>query len=326
MSKVKKNLNMEKQIVHYKPQSERTPDSQYESLLLKILSQGNKKTSFHAKAEENKNTGHEYCLETQGHMLQYYLPYGVPITPIRDLSDSYKGAIGEIVGFINGARTLKELVSFGCPKIFWERWVTKEKCEVWGLSEGDLGPGSYGPMLTALPMLDGKTFNQVSALEAQMKRNPFARTNLITTWYTPLAMGDKEQGSPRNVVVAPCHGNIIQFDVMDDRTMNMTVYQRSADTPVGLVLNLSEWVAFGMMVSYIANLKFEWYTHFLPNPQIYDIQIDAVKELLERPARTLPSLYLRPNREITSLVDFRKTDFVLEDYDPHPKMFIPSVV
>ncbi len=317
---------MEKRIIDYRLPGERKPDNQYENLLSNVISHGKQKTSYHAKVQTNKDDGHKYCLESPGQMLQYYLPNGVPITPVRDLSSSYKGAIGEMVGFINGARTLEELMSFGCPKIFWERWVTKEKCDVWGLAEGDLGPGSYGSILTGMPMLDGRTFNQVSALEKQMLKNPFARTNLITTWYTPLAMGDAEQGSPRNVVVAPCHGNIIQFDTMDDRTMNMTVYQRSADTPVGLVLNLSEWVAFGMMVAYIANLKFEWYTHFLPNPQIYDIQFEAVEKLLQREARTLPSLYLRPGREIKSLIDFRKSDFILEDYDPHQKMFIPSVV
>lgn len=317
---------MKKQVVHYKPYTERLPDDQYEKLIRSILENGKQKTSFHAQANENKESGHKFCLETPGKMLQYYIPNGVPITPVRDLSASYRGAIGEMIGFINGARTLKELMFYGCPKIFWDRWVTKEKCDIWGLEEGDLGPGSYGPMFTALPMFDGRTFNQVSALERQMKRNPFARTNLISSWYTPLAMGDKAQGSPRNVVVAPCHGNIIQFDVMNDRTMHMTVYQRSSDVPVGLVLNLTEWVAFGMMVAYIADLKFEWYTHFLPNPQIYDIQFDALREILQREARPLPSLYLQPEREIVSLTDFRKTDFILEDYNPHPKMFIPSVV
>lgn len=317
---------MEKEIVHYKSYKERPVDTQYETLLRKILNTGKKKTSYHAQSEENIKMGHVYTLESQAHMLQYYIPHGVPITPVRDLSTSYKGAIGEVVAFINGAQTLEDLIRYGCPKIFWDRWVTKEKCEVWGLKEGDLGPGSYGPTLTALPTGDGRTFNQIAALERQMIRNPFARTNLLSTWYAPLALGDKEQGSPRNVIVAPCHGNIIQFDVMDDRSMNMNVYQRSADSPVGLVLNLAEWVAFGMKIAYITNLTFEWYTHFVADPQIYDIQIDHVKELLNREPRALPSLYLRPKRPIQSLTDFRKEDFELEDYNPHPKMIIPSVV
>jgi thymidylate synthase len=315
-----------KEIVPYISFSERTPDKQYELVLRDLLEKGKKKTSFHAQNNENKDSGHKYCLELPARMLQYDLSNGIPILPIRDLRTMYKGAIGEVVAFINGAQTLTELISFGCPKVFWDRWVTKEKCDIWGLEEGNLGPGSYGSILTALPLPDGRTFNQVTGLMNQMMKNPFARTNLISTWYAPYAMGDKTQGVPRQVVVAPCHGNLVQFDVMDDRTMHMTLYQRSADMPVGVVLNLTEWVAFGMMVAYMANLTFTYYSHVLPNPQMYDIQTKAVEELISRKPKKLPTLRLDPKREITSITDFRKEDFILEDYDPHEKIIIPAAV
>lgn len=313
-------------LVPYKPFEERTPDSQYETILADLLKKGKKKTSMHAKLPENKGSGHQFCLELPGRMLSYDLSNGVPITPIRDLGTMYKGAIGEVVAFINGAQTIADLQKFGCPKVFWDRWVTKEKCAIFGLPEGDLGPGSYGAVLTKMSMPGGKTFNQIDALMKQMKRNPFARTNLITTWYPPFAMGDTDQGVARQVVVAPCHGNMVQFDVMDDRSMHMALYQRSADMPVGVVLNLAEWIAFGMMVAYLSNLTFTHYTHYLPDPQMYDIQWERVEELLERKPVCLPSLYLRPQREIANITDFRKEDFVLEDYHPYPKMIIPTAI
>lgn len=315
-----------KNIVPYKPFKNRTPDSQYEAILADVLKNGKKKTSMHAKLPENAGSGHKYCLELPGRMLSYDLSNGVPILPIRDLGTMYKGTIGEVVAFINGAQTLDELQKFGCPKVFWDRWVTKEKCDIFGLPEGDLGPGSYGAVLTKMPLSDGRTFNQVGALMQQMKHNPFARTNLITTWYPPFAMGDIEQGVRRQVVVAPCHGNMVQFDVMDDRSTHMALYQRSADMPVGVVLNLTEWVAFGMMVAYLCDLTLTHYTHYLPDPQVYDIQREKVEELLLRAPARLPSLYLRPEREITDITDFRKEDFVLEDYYPHPKMIIPTAI
>lgn len=316
---------MEKEIVFYKPYSERKPDAQYENLL-RDLFDGHKKTSFHPKAKENAGSGHEYCLELPCRNLQFYVPNGAPITPIRDLGKGIFGSIGEMIGFINGARRLHELMEYGCPESFWKPSVTKEKCAVWGLEEGDLGPGSYGPNFTKLPTPDGNTFNQITALNNQIIANPSARTNLISSWYPPLDMGDKTQGSPRKVVVAPCHGNLIQVDVMDDGSMHMTVYQRSSDSPVGLVYNLTQWFAFGLMVAYIGDLKFTWYTHVLPNPQIYDIQFEAVRELLKRETRALPSLYLRPKGSRKQLTDFRMEDFEIEDYFPHLKMKIPSVV
>ena len=315
---------MKQIIIPYKPYEKRTPDDQYRNLLAEILSKGKKKTSFHAHSEENRAIGHTHCLELGARMLRFDLSNGVPISPIRNLNPSYKGAIGEMIGFVNGARTLEDLKSFGCPEIFWRKFVTKEKCAVWGLEEGDLGPGSYGAILTAMPMPDGTTFNQLDAVIKQMQDSSFARTNLLTTWYPPYAIGDKDQGSPRQVVVAPCHGNMVQFSVMDDRTMNMAVYQRSADVPVGLALNLAEWIAFGMMIACVANVTLVEYAHFLPNPQIYDIQKTAAEELISRESRRLPTLTLDPKRIISNIREFRKEDFILTDYDPHEKMIIPT--
>lgn len=314
-------------LIDYKPAAERTPDEQYQALLRKLVKQGKKKEVIHSKLPENANSPHKFCLELSGEMLKYDLSNGVPVLPIRDFSTGYKGAIGEIIAFINGARTLEDLEKFGCPRVFWERWVTADKCANFGLPEHDLGDGSYGAVLTATPMPGGTTFNQVEALIKQMQRMPFLRTHVITTWYPPFDLSDKEQGAPRKVVVAPCHGNMIQFNVFPETgEMDMVHYQRSADAPVGLPLNLIEWTAFGMMVAYMTKLKLRTYTHYLPNPQVYDVQLPQIEELLQREVRTLPTLHLRPNREITSITDFRREDFVLEDYNPHPKMIVESVV
>ncbi len=311
-------------IIPYKPFSERTVDTQYENLLRTILAEGQKKETIHSKLKENKDSGNQYCLELTGEMLKYDLSNGVPILPIRDLGKSYLGAIGEVVAFINGAQTLEELKKFGCPEIFWDRWVTKEKCEIFGLPEHDLGDGSYGAVLARMPF-PGGVFNQVEAMIKQMKRAPYLRTHVLSTWYPPYDLGDADQNSPRKVVVAPCHGTVLQFKVYGNE-MHMVHYQRSADAPVGLVLNLTEWVAFGMMVAYMTGLTFTKYVHYLPDPQIYDIQIESVQELLKREARKLPSLYLRPKRPINSIFDFRKEDFELEDYEPHERMVIKTPI
>ncbi len=313
--------------IDYKPASERTPDTQYQTLLRELVDKGIRKEVIHSKLPENAASEHKCCYELSGRMLSYDLSNGVPVLPIRDFSSGYKGAIGEIVAFINGARTLEDLQKFGCPKIFWDRWVTKDKCAIWGLPEGDLGDGSYGAVLTATPMPNGKTFDQIEALIKQMKKMPFLRTHVITTWYPPYDLSDKDQDSPRKVVVAPCHGNVVQFNVFPDTNeMDMVHYQRSADVPVGLPLNLIEWTAFGMMVSYMTGIKLRSYIHFLPNPQIYDVQIPQIEELLAREPRKLPTLHLRPNREIHSIKDFRREDFVLEDYEPHEKMIVKAVI
>ncbi|MES3005892.1 MAG: thymidylate synthase [Patescibacteria group bacterium] len=294
---------------------------------MKELLAGHKKVTIHASLPENQESEHQFCLELSGRTLSYNLSNGAPVMPIRDLSASFKGAIGEIVAFINGAHTLEDLKKFGCPEIFWGRWVTAEKCANFGLETGDLGAGSYGAVLTATPMPGGKTFNQIDALIRQMKRMPNLRTHVITTWYPPYDLSDKEQDSPRKVVVAPCHGNMVMFNVYPETNeMDLVHVQRSADVPVGLPLNMIEWTAFGMMVSYITGIKLRNYIHMLPNPQIYDIQIPQIQQLLEREVRKLPTMHLRPQREILSITDFRREDFVLEDYHPHEKMMVRAII
>ena len=318
---------MEKSIVRYKPFSERTPDSQYSNILRQVLETGIKKTSIHASLPENQGSGHKYCLELSGLTMKYSLENGVPVTPIRNLGNLWQGAIGEIIAFINGARTLQQLEEYGCPKAFWEKWVTKDKCNSFGLEEFDLGPGSYGAILTHMPGPNGEQpFNQIDALIKQMQEKPFLRTHCLSTWYAPYALGDMTQNSPRKVVVAPCHGNLVQFNVFDNKNMHMVHVQRSADTPVGLALNMVGWPAFGMMTAYMTGLNFTEYHHMLPNPQLYDVQFDIVRELIERKHLKLPSLYLRPGREIKSIYDFRKEDFYLEDYYPHAKVKIPTAI
>jgi ABC-2 type transport system ATP-binding protein len=74
---------------------------------------------------------------------------------------------------------------------------------------------------------------------------------------------------------------MVQFNVFPEAgEMDMVHYQRSADVPVGLPINLIEWTAFGMMVAYMTNLKLRTYTHYLPNPQVYDVQLPQIEELL----------------------------------------------
>ncbi len=312
--------------VNYLPFNERTPDFQYQELLKKIKKTGKDKMPIHVRLSENANSGHQNSREITGAMLQFDMNNGFPVLTERDLSKSFYGAIGELVAFLNGQSTLSGLKKYGCPEVFWRDWVTKEKCEIFGLDEGDLGNGSYGASLGHFQSTKGK-FDQVSAVQRQMEKAPFLRTHVLTTWNPPLSMGDKEQGFKREVVVAPCHGNFIHFILFDDqKELEMTHTQRSADVPVGLQFNLIEWSALGLMVAHLLGYKFTKYTHFLSNPHYYDIQADSVDKLLSFKPKSFPTVILKPNRKVKRLQDFRKEDFVLEDYDPSPWFKIPTPI
>ena len=134
-------------MINYKPLDERTPDTQYQDLLRYIREHGKDKVPIHARLDENKGTGHANSKEVTGRMISYDMSNGFPVLTERNLKKAFRGAIGELVGFLNGAKTLDDLEKYGMPRVWWENWVTKEKCEIFGLPEGNLGDGSYGATL-----------------------------------------------------------------------------------------------------------------------------------------------------------------------------------
>lgn len=312
-------------MIPYKPFKMRPAYSGYRDLLLEIMTKGKDKKTIHASLPQNQASGHKFVRELTGKTLEFQLEDGFPVLPIRDLSKTFKGALGEIIAFLNGATTLEEMENFGCPRVFWEPWVTPEKCAIFGLPEHHLGRGSYGGSLVHFQVDGEKTFDQVLALEKQLQNKPGLRTHVLTTWNPALSMGDRDQGFNREVVVAPCHGNFVHFTLFEDqRELEMTQTQRSADAPVGLQFNLIEWAALGLMISHLLGYRFTKYTHFLSNPQIYDIQFPAVGDMVLREPWPLPTVRIHPDCQAKSIKDFRKTDFVLEDYYPHPGMKIPT--
>lgn len=323
-------------MIEYLPFEKRVPDTQYEDLLRAIMTRGKDKKPIHASLPENAGKGHSYAREFTGKAccLEFDLSNGFPIFGCRDLRKLVPGAIGEISAFVNGARTLDELKKFGCPEQFWKSWVTKEKCERIGLNEGDLGDGSYGPALRAFPTPDfqfqnvEKTFDQLAALNETMGTYAMSRTILMTTWIPHLALGSEAQGFPRKVVVAPCHGTVFHVHIFPElREMEVTCVQRSADAPVGLQFNVSQWCTLGLILSMIHGLKFTKYTHFVSSAQIYDIQFESVEEMLGRTPKIFPTVTLEPTEPYVVPWDLRKEHFKIgEDYDPHPWFVTPTVI
>jgi len=289
-------------------------DNQYKNLLHRIMGSGREVTPIQG----------EKSRMIVGHQMRFRIKDGFPVITERDISKFFHGALGEHIGFLNGARTLDELESYGCPRFFWKRWVTKEKCAKFGLEEGDLGPGSYGAAWTAFPTAGGKPFNQVENLIRQIKETPHMRTNLITSWIPQYAVNGNEE-FPRQVVVAPCHGNVHVFAYPDTGEIDIHhFFQRSGDCPVGLAFNLIQYMAFGLMVAQVTGYTMRELVYYISDAHIYESQYPFVEELLKRKSRSFPTVTLDPS--ITNIFDFRPEHFMLNDYDPHPAMKIPTPV
>jgi len=290
---------------------ERTPDSQYQNALRKIMNEGYEVIPIHG----------EKTKMIPGIQLKYNIDNGFPVITERDLSGIFfNGAIAEHLAFLNGARTQDELEKFGCK--WWSRWVTKEKCQIFGLNEGNLGDGSYGAAWTAFPTKEGENFNQIKEVLKQLKERPYLRTHFISPWIPQYTIQHSER--IRKVVVAPCHGWIHILAFPEKKELIIHHFQRSADFPVGVPFNIIQYAIFGLMVSQIIEYKLKEVIYTFSDAHIYESQFEKVNELISREPRRLPTIKI--NSEINDIFKFRSEHFILEDYEPHPKMNIPTPV
>lgn len=295
------------------PVSERTPDSQYRDRLQYIMDHG----------EMIKDTPQGYgALTVFGHVpaMVFDLKNGAPLTTIRKIS-FWPRAVGELLAFVNGVRSFSGLEKWGCN--WWGQW--QPQTEKFGLDSDDLGPGSYGAafhdfpqpvrlnlILRLLDLIMGrpKGFDQLKHVVGQLQKYPYVRTAFVSPWI-PYYIG---RGGHQKAVVSPCHG-WMHFRVINGR-LDLNMWQRSADFPVGVPSNTIQYAALLMAVAQVTGYKTGKLIHNFSDAHIYENQLPAVEEMLGREPRPLPTMKI--DQSVTDLFAFRPEHFTITDYDPHP--------
>ncbi len=291
-------------MINYLPHEQRTPDIQYKNLLITLRHKGQQVFTQHE----------EYAFRYIGYQLRYDLRNGFPIHTERDLvggnRSGFHQALGELFAFLHGAHTLAELESFGC--YWWAPDITPEKCAKRGLEPGDLGPGSYGPAWCAFPTAEGRPFNQIHHLLEQLEELPHLRTHLITPWI-PQYVG-RGTGKRQQVVVAPCHGWFHVFADPPKRELALHHFQRSADSPVGLVFNIIQYAALTLMLAQVIDYEATYLIYTISDGHFYRKQLSDVEDLIAASVQPFPTVTIDPS--VTELTDFRQEHFVVKDYHP----------
>jgi len=287
-----------------KPYAERTTNTQYKALLQDILDRGIRSKSQAGTSAENPD-GTDCITLFGANPMRFDLSNGFPLITERSVKGFWKQAVGEIIGFINGARTQEELESYGCK--FWAAWVTEEKCAKRGLPAGDLGPGSYGAAFHDFPTAEGESFNQFKYIVQQIKERPHLKTHFITPWVPQYTV--RVEGRQQKVVVCPCHG-WLHIRILNNK-LNLHMFQRSGDVPIGVPSNMIQYAALTMMLAQATGYEPGEYVHTISDAHIYVDQIGAVEEILKRETHPFPTVTL--TSDTTDLFAFRNTDFVLGD-------------
>ena len=165
--------------------------------------------------------------------------------------------------------------------------------EGWADETGDLGP-VYGHQWRSWPSPDGRSIDQLSQVVDTIRRNPDSRRILVSAWN-------------------PGEGKL-----------SCQLYQRSADTFLGVPFNIASYALLTMMIAQVCGLKPGEFVHTTGDTHIYLNHIDQVREQLSREPRSLPRMVLNP--DVKSVFDFKYEDFSLEGYDPWPAIKAPVAV
>lgn len=254
---------------------------QYLNLLDRILSEGVKKG-------DRTGTG---TLSVFGNQMRFNLEDGFPLLTTKKLH--LKSIIYELLWFLKGDTNVKYLQEHGVR--IWNEWADEN---------GDLGP-VYGHQWRSWPDYKGGTIDQITNVLEQIKNNPNSRRMIVSAW-NPAEVDD--------MALPPCHC-LFQFYVADGK-LSLQLYQRSADTFLGVPFNIASYALLLMMMAQVTGLKPGEFIHTTGDTHLYLNHLEQAKLQLTRAPRPLPHMHLNP--EVKNLFDFKYEDFELTDYDPWP--------
>ncbi|MDO4160965.1 MAG: thymidylate synthase [Prevotellaceae bacterium] len=260
---------------------------QYLDLLKRIETEGVKK-------HDRTGTG---TISVFGHQMRFNLEDGFPLLTTKKLH--LKSIIYELLWFLKGDTNVKYLQDHGVR--IWNEWADEN---------GELGP-VYGHQWRSWPDYNGGHIDQIKAILDQIKNTPDSRRMIVSAWN----VADIDQ-----MKLPPCHC-LFQFYVADGK-LSLQLYQRSADTFLGVPFNIASYALLLMMVAQVTGLKPGEFIHTTGDTHLYLNHLEQVKLQLSREPRPLPTMRINP--DVKDLFDFKYDDFTLENYDPWPH--IPGVV
>lgn len=226
-----------------------------------------------------------------GYQMRFNLEEGFPLLTTKKLH--LKSIIYELLWFLKGDTNARYLQEHGVK--IWNEWADPD---------GNLGH-IYGYQWRSWPGYDGEFIDQIAEAVETIKHNPDSRRIIVSAWNV---------ADLKRMNLPPCHA-FFQFYVADGR-LSLQLYQRSADTFLGVPFNIASYALLTMMMAQVCALRPGDFIHTLGDAHIYNNHFEQVEEQLSRTPRPLPVMKINP--DVKSIFDFKYEDFTLEGYDPLP--------
>lgn len=254
---------------------------QYLKLLDRILTEGATKT-------DRTGTG---TMNVFGNQMRFDMADGFPLLTTKKLH--LKSIIYELLWFLRGDTNVHYLQEHGVR--IWNEWADEN---------GELGP-VYGHQWRSWPDYNGGTIDQIQNVVDMIKNHPDSRRMMVTAW---------NPAEVEQMALPPCHC-LFQFYVADGR-LSLQLYQRSADTFLGVPFNIASYALLLQMMAQVTGLQPGEFIHTTGDTHLYLNHLDQARLQLTRTPRPLPTMKINP--DVKNLFDFHYEDFQLEGYDPWP--------
>jgi thymidylate synthase len=262
---------------------------QYLNLLQDILDNG-------VERSDRTGTG---TLGVFGRQIRFDLSEGFPAVTTKKLH--LRSIIHELLWFLNGDTNIQYL-NENSVKI-WDEWADEN---------GELGP-VYGKQWRSWATPNGQVIDQISEVIHSIKNNPNSRRHIVTAW-NPADLPD--------MVLSPCHC-LFQFFVAEGK-LSCQLYQRSADTFLGVPFNIASYALLTIMMAQVCDLEPGEFIHTFGDAHLYLNHLEQTKLQLTREPRPLPKMWINP--AVNDIFSFKYEDFKLLDYHPHPTIKAPISV
>ena len=264
---------------------------QYHDLVKHVLEHGNEKS-------DRTGTGTKSVF---GYQMRFDLSEGFPMVTTKKLH--LKSIVHELLWFLKGDTNINYLTENGVR--IWNEWADEN---------GDLGP-VYGHQWRNWNSDD---IDQLQEVIKTLKTNPNSRRIIVSAW-NPSVMPDTSVSFDENVAngkaaLPPCHA-FFQFYVSEGK-LSCQLYQRSADTFLGVPFNIASYALFTMMVAQVCGLEVGEFIHTFGDVHLYNNHLEQAELQLSRELRKLPTMKINP--EVMDITAFKFEDFELLNYDPHP--------
>jgi len=261
----------------------------YLDYLRTVLEKGTEKT-------DRTGTG---TLSIFGHQMRFNLQEGFPLVTTKRCH--IRSIIHELLWFLKGDTNITYLKENKVT--IWDEWADEQ---------GNLGP-VYGHQWRSWPTADGRHIDQIQTVINQLKQDPDSRRIIVSAWNV---------GELDKMALAPCHA-FFQFYVADNK-LSCQLYQRSADSFLGVPFNIASYALLVHMIAQQCDLEVGDFVWTGGDCHIYKNHLEQVKTQLSREPKALPKLVIK--RKPESIFDYKFEDFEIEGYDPHPAIKAPVAI